>query len=175
MNRRALLLIGCILLASFAGAQDVRRLSPAEQARLLSRNISLLQVTVAGSLELADQTDALDRVDACHRLMKVWAKEVEVAARQGDSFRAAEMGQYLNRVADQGLAMNLRAARSHIPPSTPDERRLWQRRDAALQDLESLEQTLADLARGQRELRPVVDRLHTVRRLVAEAADLPKP
>jgi hypothetical protein len=164
-----------VMLASLAGAQVPHRLPLADQARVLRENMALLQVTVAGSLELADQDNALDRVDSCHRLIKFWAREIEAAVRQGNPSRASEMSTYLNKIADGGVASNLRAARKLIPPSTPDERLLLQRRDAALHDLEVLENVLAEFSRNQRELRPVVGRLQAVRRIVAEAADLPKP
>ncbi len=157
-----------------AGADNASRLPLSDQAQLLRRNRALVQVTVSGSLELADLNNALDRVESCQRMVRVWLREVEAAARSGDVPRALEMGEHLNKVADRGVALNLRVARNHIPPSTPDERRLLQRRDDAVRDLEQLEAVLAELSRSDGDLRAVLGRLQAVRRLVAAATDLPK-
>ncbi|MCX7702026.1 MAG: hypothetical protein N2039_14210 [Gemmataceae bacterium] len=175
MKRLAGWLLSLALLCGWAGAQNPGRLPPSDQARLLSRNRALLQATVAGSLELADSDSALERADSCQRLVRVWLREVEAAARSGDVSRAVEMGDYMSKLADRGVASNLRAARKQIPPSTVEERQLLQRRDEAVRDLEQIEGVLTELARSQSDLKALLDQVQSVRRIVAAAADSPKP
>lgn len=175
MKRLAGRLLSVALLCGWAGAQDPARIPPADQARLLSRNRALLQATVAGSLEIAGLDSALERVDSCQRLVRIWLREVEAAARSGDVSRASEMCDHMNTLADRGVASNLRAARRQIPPSTAEEQRLFQRRDLAVRDLEQIENVLSELVRARRDLQTILDQVQSVRRVVATAADPPKP
>src|SRR5262245_32437526 len=108
-------------LAARVGAQGPSpALAPPDQARLLKRNRDLLKATVDSSLDLTDDKNSpLDRAAACNKLVKVWAGAVEQAVRDRDSARAREMGGLLNKVADHGVAENLRIARKEIQRSSP--------------------------------------------------------
>src|SRR5437899_3978711 len=131
-------------LAALVGAQGPAGPTPADQARLLTRNRDLLRATVANSLELTDKYSPLERAGTCNKLVKVWAGAVEQAARDHDAARAAELGGHLNKVADVGVAGNLRTARAKIEPGSPMEDVLFRHRDQALEQLRRLEQILKD-------------------------------
>jgi len=170
MSRYLSVLSLFIALAALVGAQGpVPGISPLEQARLLSRDRQLVQAAVENSLELTSQTGYLDRAKTCNRLVKVWAHEVEDAARTKDQARANEMGGLLNRVVEAGVAKNLRSARDAIQEGSPMERELFLRRDEALDVLRPLEELLRDAGR---DLEALSNALTQGRRTIESAADL---
>ncbi len=163
-------------LAALVGAQGPTSLAPADQAKLLRRNQKLLEATVASSLDLSDKVSPLDRAGACNKLVKVWAAAVEAAVLERDGARAAEMGGHLQRVADVGVAENLRLARRNIPENSPSERELYLRRDEAKQELDRLTNVLNEAIRANsaRDLQDLVDSLTAARTHIESAAELPK-
>jgi hypothetical protein len=172
MSRYTSVLLLFAALAALVGAQDpAGRGSALDQARLLSRDRQLLRAAVENSLELTSQTGYLDRAKTCNRLVKVWAHEVEDAARSKDQFRANEMGGLLNRVVESGVVKNLRSAREKIQEGSPMEQELFHRRDEALDALRPLE----EIVRGAgNELKSLADSLSEGRRRV-ESAVHPQP
>src|SRR5262249_32299547 len=123
-------------LAALVGAQGPTGLGAPDQARLLKRNRDLLKATADSSLDLTDKGSPLDRAAACNKLVRVWAGAVEQAVRDRDAARASEMGGLLNKVADVGVADNLRAARRTIPENSPNEHELFDRRDEARSEID---------------------------------------
>jgi len=160
-------------LAALVGAQGpTPALAPPDQARLLKRNRDLLKATVDSSLDLTDKNSPLDRAAACNKLVKVWAGAVEQAVRERDAARASEMGGLLNKVADYGVAENLRIARKDIQQNSPMERELFKHRDDARKEIDRLTSVLD--AMSLRELQPLIDSLATARRHIDSAAEVAK-
>jgi hypothetical protein len=160
-------------LAALVGAQGpTPALAPPDQARLLKRNRDLLNATVDSSLDLTDNKGPLERAGACNKLVKVWAAAVEQAVRDHDAARASEMGGLLNKVADYGVAENLRIARQKIQPDSPMERDLFKHRNDAREEIDRLTSVL--VAASSRDLQPLIDALKAARAHIIDAADLPK-
>ena len=155
-----------IVLAALVGAQGPTAGSPADQAKLLSRNRQLLRMTVENSLDLGAKESHLEKAGTCNRLVKVWAGEVERAAKSDEVARAVELGEHLNRVVEQGVAGNLRSARKRIEVGSPMEQQMFDRRDEVVSALASLETTLGVAARDHRELAAVLTALSQARRSV---------
>lgn len=169
MSRYASVLLLFAGLAALVGAQAPSGLTPVQQAQLLARNRELLKSTVENSLELGEKTDHLERAGTCNRLIKVWASEVERAARNREVARAAELGGHLSNVVERGVANNLRSARRQIEAGSPMERKLFLRQQEALQVLQPLEDSLGQAAREQRDLENVRQSVEVVRRMVQDA------
>lgn len=121
--------------AALVGAQGPSGPAPAEQARLVRRNKELLTATVNNSLDLTDKTGALERAGICNKLVHVWAEAVMTAVNDGDTERATEFGRHLNKVADVGVAENLRQARKDIQPDSPSEQVLFRHGEDANREL----------------------------------------
>jgi hypothetical protein len=174
MSRYVSVLLLFASLAALVGAQGSAGLpSPKEQADLLSRDRQLVRAAIENSLELTSQTGYLDRAKTCNRLVKVWAHEIEDAARAKDQPRTSEMVGLLNRVVESGVVKNLQSARQKIQEGSPMERELFLRRDEALDALRPLEELIRNAGR---ELESVAASLSQGRRSVESAADLhPKP
>src|SRR5262245_10218916 len=160
-------------LAALVGAQGpTPGLAPPDQARLLKRNRALLQATVESSLDLSDSKGPLERAAVCNQLVKHWAGAVEQAVRDRDPDRAREMGGLLNKVADHGVAENLRVARDNISGG-PAQDALNKQRDEARKELDRLTGVLT--AESSRDLQPLIDALTTSRKHIESAAEpLPK-
>src|SRR5262245_25824037 len=142
-------------LAALVGAQGPSSPSPVEQVRLLRRNAELLNATVNSSLDLTEKYTALDRAGTCNKLVQVWAGAVVKAANDGDAARAAEFGEHLNKIADHGVADNLRIARGGIEPNSPSEQDLFRHRDDAKRELERVDAAI----RSQSSLQSLRDSL----------------
>ena len=125
MKRLLLLPIAVVLLATLAWADDPA-LPPtaAERAQMFQRDRALIQVLVRGGLRLAAEEDPLGRADSCADLAEQLASEIRQAAesRQGD--RAAELGDHLRALLNDGVDVNLSGARNVIPPGSAEEKKL---------------------------------------------------
>jgi hypothetical protein len=113
MKRRLLLTMFGLVLATIAWA-DVPAPRPADEVRL-HENIDLIKNLVKGSLLLAGEDDPLKRADHCNALATYVAGEMEQAAEKHDGDRAAELGEYLRALLEQGVAGNLRAMPGNSP------------------------------------------------------------
>lgn len=125
MKRLWPLPIAAIFLTTLAWADDPAPApSDAERAQLFQRDRALIQVLVRGGLRLAAEEDALGRAGSCADVAEQLAAEIRQAAdsRQGD--RAAELGDHLRALLDDGVSLNLNGARSIIPPGSADEKKL---------------------------------------------------
>ena len=138
-------------LAALVGAQGTSGPNPAEQARMLRRNSELLKATDNSSLDLTEKYTAFERAGTCNGLVKVWAGAVVKAMNDGDAARAAEFGEHLNKVADRGVADNLRLARKTIPANSPSEQDLYRLRDDAKGELDKVDAAI----REQSSLQPL--------------------
>src|SRR5439155_7589015 len=96
----------------------------AEQAWHLKRNRHLMQALVKGSLELASEEDAVQRVRCYGYVLKKLAKEIGQAADQREGPRAVELGQHFQVLLQQGVAANLTTVAEQIPRSSEYHRQL---------------------------------------------------
>ncbi len=167
MSRYTSVLLLFAALAALVGAQGQAPVSPLDQTRLFARDRQLVQAAVENSLELTSQIGYLDRAKTCNRLVKVWAHEVEDAAKAKDQARANEIGGLLNRVVEAGVAKNLRSARDVIQEGSPMERELDLRRQEVVDILIPLENLLRQ---SGRELESLAQALASGRRSVESAA-----
>jgi hypothetical protein len=154
-------------LAALVGAQTPT--NPQEQANLFSRDRELVRAAIDNSLELTGQSGYLDRARTCNNLVKVWAREVESAAKSKDSARANEMGDLLGRVVESGVAKNLGKAREQIQIGSPMEIELYRRRDEAVEVLRPLEELLRS---SGRDLEALATSLGKGRHSVESAAEI---
>lgn len=158
-----------IAISALVGAQGPTSRTAADQSRNLTRNRDLLRATIDNSLELGSKDGHLDKAGTCNRLVKIWAGEVERAAKGSEVARAVELGDHLNRVVEHGVAGNLRSARKVIEVGSPMEQQLFDRRDEVLNVLRPLESALGDAARDHRDLNALVAALRQVRSNVEDS------
>ncbi|HEV3145121.1 MAG TPA: hypothetical protein VGZ47_14625 [Gemmataceae bacterium] len=130
-------------LAAIVGAQgQTAKPSLAEQVKMIQRNRELYKIAVYNGLTQAEKFDPLERAHVSTELAKEFGAEMRKAAEHHDSARVVELGQHLNRVVDQGVAANLSLARKNIKVGSKSEEALRDRRDKALEDLKSLEESI---------------------------------
>src|SRR5262249_9849331 len=123
MKRYLLLLVPVCLAGTLAWAYDP---APPENDRALrlQRNLGLIKVLVDGSVNLANEEDPLRRAGHCKTIADRMGDEIRWAAESHDAPRAIELGRYLHRVLDDGLALNLGRARKGIPQGSAEERQM---------------------------------------------------
>jgi hypothetical protein len=141
MNR-FLCALPLILFASLAAADSPRRLTTAEQADYLHRNLGLITSVVSNSLAQARDDAPLDRADACGKTAADLVLEIRQATDAHDSARAAELAHHLRRLLTQGVAANLSAARAAMPSGSAGEERLQKIQQRTINELRSLEEHL---------------------------------
>jgi hypothetical protein len=172
MNRFAFAL-PLILFASFAAADSPRRLSTAEQAEQLHRNLGLIQSVVGDSLSLARDEDRLKRAEVCIKTAADLSREIQQAVDADDSARAAELALHLRKLLTQGVVANLKDARKAIPPGVSEEDRLRDIQKRIVDDMRSLEEHLpASSANDDLDL--TIRRVREGRLDVEKAVDWPK-
>jgi len=126
MNRFVLAL-PLILFASLAAADSPRRLTVAEQAGYLHRNLGLIRSVVGNGLSLAREDDRLKRADACSSTAVDLCHEIQQAADAGESARAAELALLLRKLLTQGVADNLAAAHAAVEQRGSSQEQLIQK------------------------------------------------
>jgi hypothetical protein len=131
MSRFFLSSILFVFLAALASADTPIGTSSEKQGRFLQRNASLIEKLVDDGMELAAQSNALDRAKACGTIATRLAGEIEKATDNKDTARAAELSQHLRLVLQRGIAANLTAARREIHPGSADEKKLFEGTDQA--------------------------------------------
>jgi hypothetical protein len=171
---RRLLLIPLALVAVNAlvwAADAPANREAAERARRLQRNRPLVEELVEGGLRLAGEKDALRRADRCNDLARHLADEIGTAADHNEGARAAELGQHLNDLLEQGVAGNLSEARSHIPAGSSEEEQLRDVHDRAAGLLGPLEQQLQNVAdpRTRDDLRHTLGAVQAARAHIGKA------
>ena len=129
-------------LATLVGAQNSTKPSLAEQVKMIQRNRELYRIAVHNGLNQTTQVDPLKRARISTDLAKEFGEEMRKAAASHDAARVVELGQHLNRVVDQGVAANLSQARKNIKAGSESEKALLDRRDQAIEDLKSLEESI---------------------------------
>jgi hypothetical protein len=129
-------------LATLVGAQNSTKPSLAEQVKMIQRNRELYKIAVHNGLNQTTQIDPLERARVSFELAKDFGDEMRKAAASHDAARVVELGQHLNRVVDQGVAGNLSLARKNIRAGSESEKILLDRRDQAIEDLKSLEDSI---------------------------------
>jgi hypothetical protein len=129
-------------LATLVGAQNSTKPSLAEQVKMIQRNRELYRIAVHNGLNQTTQIDPLERARVSADLAKEFGEEMRKAAASHDAARVVELGQHLNRVVDQGVASNLLQARKNIKAGSASEKALLDRRDQAIEDLKSLEESI---------------------------------
>lgn len=157
--------------------------SAAEKLRLFQRNRPLVEMLVEGGLKLAALDDPLERGACCAEVAQQLAEEVRQAARRHEGFRAAELGQHLHRLLEDGVAPNLQAAAGpDLHPESQGYRKLLalsEQVDVVMQPLEEDLRRLTDpdaqedvdrlrraLSESRAEVKRLVERPH---RLTKEA------
>lgn len=125
MNARPLLVTAALAaLAAWVSAQPGTGPTAADSLRILKVNRGLYEDLTRHGLALGEQNTALDRADECRRITDRLGREVREAVRWNDADRLAEVSDYLNTVAADGLAPNLNDARGSITPQSEDYPRL---------------------------------------------------
>jgi hypothetical protein len=143
MRSRLLLLSLALLLVPAVVAENTPTpLSTAEQARQFEQNLPLLQTLVESSLRLADDDDPFQRAQDCAFLADKLAAALGEALDRSDAARSDELATHLHAVVNQGLAVNLRAAREHVPPGSTPDREMQALVERLVQRLAPLEQRL---------------------------------
>jgi len=93
------------------------------------RNQKLVDMLVAGGLNLARIADRLDRAKYCNELARSLAEEIKQAADDHDGDRAVELGRHLQDLLKNGVAANLDKERSQVPKGSARENDLTRVKD----------------------------------------------
>src|SRR5207248_2002719 len=111
-----------VVFAALAAAPPAPPLSLAEQAQHFQRNRKLIEKLVDSGmvLALARDEDALRRVTCCSELARSLGDEMKQAAQEREGGRVAELGQHLQLLLKDGLAITLQKARRQIPPGSAE-------------------------------------------------------
>jgi hypothetical protein len=129
---------------------------------MIQRNRSLYRTAVEKGLNLTGQTYSLHRAGTCTEMAREWAREVDAAAKARDHARVAELGKQLSQVIDQGVVPNLEEARREIQPGSLAERTLFKQRDAAVEVLKPLEDTLSGVTEYEPVRKAVADGMNKI-------------
>jgi hypothetical protein len=124
MVRFALLNMVVLALAAAVWGGAPVPLSDVERARQLQRDQELIESLVDSGLALAATEDPLQRAGQCNKVAERLASEIRHAGADRDSGRVKELGQHLKLVLENGVADNLRIARTAIVAGSPRERAL---------------------------------------------------
>jgi hypothetical protein len=124
MKRFLLLPLSASVLTLLAGAKAPSPSPAADRARALHRDRGLVVKCVDGGLCLARTGDSLQRADCCNDVAARFAEEIEASVRDGDTPRAALLGEHFHRLLVDGVAPNLSAVRQKVPAGSTDERKL---------------------------------------------------
>jgi len=127
---------------ALALAQETAPAPNAERMELFRRDRGLIEKLVAGGLQLAGEEDPLRRADFCTGVAEQLAAEIEQAAEGSENARAAEFGQHLRAMLQDGVAHNLTTARGRIPAGSAEEKRLFEVNERAAKVLGGLERRL---------------------------------
>jgi hypothetical protein len=160
-------------LATLVGAQNSTKPSLAEQVKMIQRNRELYRIAVHNGLNQTTQVDPLERARVSTDLAKEFGEEMRKAAASHDSARVMELGRHLNRVVDQGVAANLSQARKNIKAGSALEKALLDRRDQAIEDLKSLEESIRQNLGpdDSKEVETVLKGIHDGQKKVEKAAE----
>lgn len=83
-----------------------------DRAQQLQSDDEMLDVLVAGGLKLAREDDPLKRADECNEIAAVLARGIKKAVGKKDGARATLLGEQMQAILEQGVAVNLTAARA---------------------------------------------------------------
>jgi hypothetical protein len=160
-------------LATIVGAQGSSKPSLAEQVKMIQRNRELYKIAVYNGLNQTEKVDPLDRARVSSELAKDFGDEMRKAAASHDAARVVELGQHLNRVVDQGVAANLSQARQTIKAGSKWEEALFERRDQAIEELKSLEESIRQNLgpEGSKEVESILKGIHDGQTKVEKAAE----
>lgn len=167
------LVLACVTLLAWADAPSS---TESDEARVLNlrRNKDLLEKLVESGITLSEE-DALKRLDSCNDLAKEFAKEVHQSAKDNESARTQEMTKHLNQWLKDGVATNLKAARSLSIPESAWKIEIQKRAENTLQTMKDLENDLNKLSQpGSSDLKNAITTLNEGLAEVEKMIDLKK-
>jgi hypothetical protein len=87
-----------------------------ERAQQLQHDDEMIRALVKGGLNLAKEPDPLKRADQCNEIADVLGRGVKKAVGKKDGTRAALLGEQMQSILVQGVAVNLTTARETMKP-----------------------------------------------------------